>query len=380
MAEQAAVAAPAHDIQTKKKIKEKKKLRNKAKSYKRFCIIFVSLMLFFCSSKLWMPDTSKTYSSAYGMQQECSDNIVLTLNKWEYNPNTHYLEAVFGIKPEDENFVYDQDLRFTPKLYQFDAKGAVMNQLTCKTAYADDSTLVIQMPSVPDDWNVLGLSISDNSAALLSIQNAEDPAEQKSKSLFGILDSSDTHAVFYCDSRTVNLNTTLKAGTSKDYAVDAIESEITAIQDKITVCNTQIKRNNEAVTSLQRAIDTLKKKQPYLTDSDLEDVQSQMDAKTSQIKSMQDNNTSITKQIDAYQAKLSKLNVKLGDAYNGVTRTYEDTKPTSSDSSSSSQNVPSSSQTDSSAPSSGTSSVPTSSTSGTSSGPIIYFDVPKSGT
>lgn len=367
----------------KEKIKKRKQIRSRKKANTTFCAVFLVLMAVFCTSKFWMPDTSKTYSSAYGAKQASSQSIVMTLKKWEVNPITNYMEAAFDVQPQDTDVVLDQDLQFTPVLYSFDRGGNKDAQLTCKIAYKDNDTLVIQMPDVPSDWQVLGLAVRDNSDTLKSIQAASNPNDNTG--WFG--QSSDEHAVFYCDSRAAHYNTTLKAATTKDYAVDAIEAEIATTQGKIADFNTQIKRNQEAAASLQKAVDKIKNEQAYETESELEDSKSVLQTKQSQIQSLSDSNKDLQQKIALYQKKIAKLNVKLGDVYNGVTRTYEAPQTSSSDisaissgadsaQSESSQSVQSAPSTASSVPSSASQSVP----KGSTSSQIIYFDVPKSGT
>lgn len=385
----AAVPAASTDSTEKKiktkdeKIKKRRQVRSRKKANTTFCAVFLALMVVFCTSKFWMPDTSKTYSSAYGAKQASSQSIVMTLKKWEVNPNTNYMEAAFDVQPQDTDVVLDQDLQFTPVLYSFDRSGNKDAQLTCKIAYKDNDTLVIQMPDVPSDWQVIGLAVRDNSDTLKSIQAASNPHDNTD--WFG--QSSDEHAVFYCDSRAAHYNTTLKSATTKDYAVDAIEAEIANAQSKIADCNTQIKRNQEAAASLQKAVDKIKNEQAYETDSELENSKTVLQTKQSQIQALSDSNKDVQKKIALYQKKIAKLNVKLGDVYNGVTRTYETPQTSSSDSSAissgadsaqseSSQSVQSAPSTASSVPSSASQSVP----KGSASSQIIYFDVPKSGT
>lgn len=367
----------------KEKIKKRKQVRSRKKANTTFCAVFVILMAVFCTSKFWMPDTSKTYTSAYGAKQASSQSIVMTLKKWEVNPNTNYMEAAFDVQTQDTDVVLDQDLQFTPVLYSFDRSGNKDAQLTCKIAYKDNDTLVVQMPDVPADWQVLGLAVRDNSDTLMSIQAASNPKDNTD--WFG--QSSDDHAVFYCDNRAAHYNTTLKAATTKDYAVDAIETEIATAQGKIADCNTQIKRNKEAAASLQKAIDKIKNEQAYETDSELENSKSVLQTKQSQVQALSDSSKDVQSKIALYQKKIAKLNIKLGDVYNGVTRTYEEPKTASSDTysassaaestqSESSQTVESASSIVQSAPSSAPQSLP----KGSASSQIIYFNVPKSGT
>lgn len=367
----------------KEKIKKRRQVRSRKKANTTFCAVFVILMAVFCTSKFWMPDTSKTYTSAYGAKQASSQSIVMTLKKWEVNPNTNYMEAAFDVQTQDTDVVLDQDLQFTPVLYSFDRSGNKDAQLTCKIAYKDNDTLVVQMPDVPSDWQVLGLAVRDNSDTLKSIQAASNPKD--STDWFG--QSSDDHAVFYCDNRAAHYNTTLKAATTKDYAVDAIEAEIATAQGKIADCNTQIKRNKEAAASLQKAIDKIKNEQAYETDSELENSKSVLQTKQSQVQALSDSNKDVQSKIALYQKKIAKLNIKLGDVYNGVTRTYEEPKTASSGTYSASSAAEStqseSSQTVESAPSAVQSapfSAPQSLPKGSASSQIIYFDVPKSGT
>lgn len=283
------------------------------KSYRTFLIVVLILFAFFCTSKIWMPDTGTVTSTEMGTTISTSTNISLTLRDWQYNPSTGYMETTFDV--DESSYVYTSSLQFIVKLFSDNSRTT---PLDCSIAYVDEDTLICSMQNLPKGWQVLSLRIGDNTAdlkvaatgTLSSSASSQQPAQ-----------TDETPARFNCDIRTISQNTALEPKTESAYAMQSILRHIQAQKDLIAQYQQQIDANNDTIQSLQNDIVGIQQEQVYQLENERDQSNTAIADKQKQIGTLQTKNDEYQTDIDACNAKIEMLNKKLSDLQNGTTPT-----------------------------------------------------------
>lgn len=287
------------------------------KLYRIFLVVFIALLLLFCTSKLWLPEDTKITNTMFGTKHSTSDAISLVLNDWQYNPTSNYMEAAFDV--QQKNYIYSNSLRFTAELY---SDNSQRTPLDCKVAYSDEDTLILQIRDLPPGWEILSLRIGDNSLELKTAATGDLNASSSSNPFAAQADKTPAH--FNCDVRAVKMNTSLSPKAELDYAVDSISNHIGQQNGQITAYRAQVAANLDTISMLENDIEGIKKEQPYQMDSELDDSNAMLQDKEKQIANLREKNQTYEESIADCKQKIQKLNLKLKDLKSRNTRVHED--------------------------------------------------------
>jgi hypothetical protein len=259
--------------------------------YRVFICIFITLMLVFGTSKLWLPSDVKITNSKIGMEQTSSPNVSLKLRSWVYSKSSHYMEITFDV----HNNLDTQSLTFSPVAHTNVAKKKDMN---VTTALYKDDTLIVQIKDVPQGWDVISLLVKDNFS------------DESNAMVRG--------ANFYCDVREVAIDESLHPMSELDYRIAAVQNQIDDVNAQIKDCNDQIAKANTDIDQLNFDIQSLKDNQKYQTPDEQSKSNSVISSKVSQIDTLKNNILKVQEQIKNYNDKLTKLNEKMADTKNGT--------------------------------------------------------------
>ncbi|MCH3972388.1 MAG: hypothetical protein LKE53_06470 [Oscillospiraceae bacterium] len=305
------------------------KIRNGAavrqvRMYRVVVFVIVIAMTVFCTSKLWMPDTSAPVNSEIGTKISTSNAVSLTLKSWIYNPDTNYMEASFTI--DTDNYTSRQGLQFNTKLYSDNSQTMPLN---CTVAYNDTDSLIFQIRDLPPGWKILSLRVGDSTQNLsnanigTAIVDSSDSIDISSDKTISS-NTNQTPAWFNCDARKVTINSALKPKDKMTYAMDSISLNIADEQKIISLLNAKTQQYKSTKNALESDIASIKKEEFYQTDSEIQESRNNIQDKESQIKNLDTNCTDSEKQIALCQEKISKLQLKLSDLKHGITRSYVD--------------------------------------------------------
>lgn len=276
----------------KSAIKKERKKVTVARQYRTFCVVFLIACLIFFTSTFWLPNTQEVMNSEFGTQEKSSTFVTLTLNNWEYNPDTRYMEATFSC---DTSSSVSRP-SYTAVAYSINAQERPIEAVI---AYDDDNVLIVSIPNVPKDWEILSLWIQDNSE-----QQSQSVSEQENT-------STRSGANFKCDARMVKNNLTLGPKTETDYRVLAVENEILSAQRSIDSANDKIRKNDEKIAALEAENRDLKADEPYQTEEEIASTESRIKSNQNQIDSLSEENGEQRKQISSYEEKISLLHQKI---------------------------------------------------------------------
>lgn len=264
---------------------------NITSKYKVYLVVFISLMLIFGTSKLWLPSDVKIMNTTVGTELNTSPNTSIKLRSWEYSKANQYMEIMFDVHNNEDS----QSLKFTPVAHTNIEKRRDMN---VSTALSKDGTLVVQIKDVPKNWEIISLWVKDNMEA----------------------DSNDTTkngANFFCDIRKIVLNNSLKPKSQLNYQVESIQNQIADVNAQITDTENEIKKENTQIDQLNFDIQALKENQKYQTKQEISKSNSVISGKNTEIDNHKNSILKYQEQIKDYNAKLRKLNLKLQDTKNG---------------------------------------------------------------
>lgn len=271
--------------------KERKKL-TVVRQYRTFCAVFLIASLVFFTSTFWLPSTQEVMNSEFGTQEKSSTFVTLTLDNWEYNPDTRYMEATFSC---DTSSSVSRP-GYTAVAYSINAQEKPIEAVI---AYNDDNVLIVSIPNVPKDWEILSLWIQDDS-------------EQQDQSVSGKENSaSRSGANFKCDARLVKNNLTLCPKSETDYHILAVENEIFATQRSIDSANETMKNNNQKIAALEAENRDLKADESYQTEEEITSTESRIKSNQNRIDSLTEENEEHRKQISSYEEKISLLHQKI---------------------------------------------------------------------
>lgn len=291
--------------QVKTKYKEKKNA-DPVRQYRIFCVLFLAACCVFLSSKLWLPNTQAVMQSEIGAQDSSSSGIILTLNSWQYNPQSGYMEATFAVDKTSGT----PELTFHPVAYSIRYQDA---PLKCSVAYSNSASLVIRLEDLPKDWEILSLWISDDSEQKFMEGQDVLPGEDVSQADgFLFSDSSGrSGANFKCDARKVQQNMALKPQTEKEYRIQAVKDEIDGNRKKIEEESNTISKNMAQISKLQAELEAVKKEQEYQTENEIRDSNMVIQQKQKEIESLKEKNVSLQENILVLSEKIKKLNLKI---------------------------------------------------------------------
>jgi hypothetical protein len=281
------------------KLYRKALTENQNKAYTIFILFFSCLFLAFLSSKLWLPSDVKVQNSAIGSSRNVTGSLTLILDSWQYNRAENYMEVSFAIRGEDDA----QDYKFIPVAHTNKSRTMPLN---VTVAYCSNDLLTIQFQNVPESWQVISLWIKGQDAAL---GEPDTSSTAVSDDLSG--------ANFFCDSREVTVNNSLKPQSAMNYSLQSIFNQMKDVRSDIVVQNKNITAANAQIDQLTFDISSLKANQRYQTKDDIQKSNSAIQSKSSQISDLKITISNDQTQIKNDQDKLKKLNQKMDDTKKG---------------------------------------------------------------
>ena len=279
-------------IDTTLKSLNRKMKEGSTRKYKIFLYVMFAFLVFFGTSKLWLPSDVKIMNTSAGTEINTSANTSLKLRSWEYSKAAHYMEIVFDVTNRDD----DQELKFTPAAHTNTDKRRALN---ISTALQQDGTLIFQIKDVPEKWEVISLWVQDN----------QDITGDVSDSLKG--------ANFFCDIRKVRINNSLAPKSGLNYRIQSVNNEIADVNAQIKQLSAEIENENTEIGQLNFDITALKANQKYQTKEEIADSNSTISNKQSQIQDHKNTIASYQQQVSDCKVKLQKLNQKLKDTVSG---------------------------------------------------------------
>lgn len=281
------------------KLYRKALTENQNKAYTVFILFFSVLFLAFLSSKLWLPSDVKVQNSAIGSSRNVTGSLTLILDSWQYNKAEKYMEASFTIRGEDDA----QDYKFIPVAHTNVSRATPLN---VSVAYCSNDLLTLQLKDVPENWQVISLWVKGQDTAL---------GEPDTSSIAASDDLSGAN--FFCDSREVTVNNSLKPQSAMNYALQSIFNQMKDIRSDIVAQNKNITTSNAQIDQLTFDISSLKANQKYQTKDDIQKSNSAIQSKTSLISDLKLSIVNDQAQIKNDQDKLKKLNQKMDDTKKG---------------------------------------------------------------
>lgn len=299
---------------TKIKLWRKWIAENSSSAYKVFLIAFFCLMMFFLSSKLWMPNDAKIQNSDIGTQEDTDLGTTLVLKSWLYNPSKNFMEATFAYKNTDDI----QKINFVPIAHADTNKVKALN---VSVPYNNNGLLVIQFTNVPQEWNVISLWINeqDEEAETLTQNDldASDDFSMSSEDGSSDPDLTGSGANFLCDIRKVTVNHSLKSQSKLYYSLQSIDNEIAGEKKKITKLQDEIAAAKLNISQLTEDIASLKANRKYQTPDEVSEANSAIQSKTQQIEDLKSSIVSCQEKIKNYQQKVALDQKKWNDTKSG---------------------------------------------------------------
>jgi hypothetical protein len=292
-------------------------------AYRIFLLSLFALSAVFFTSRMWLPSDVKIQNSDIGTTRTTTSGTEITLESWQYNPSDHFMEAAFSYQNSSDT----QDIQFISVAHTNTSKAVKMDT---SIPYSNNGLLVVQFRNVPQNWNAISLWIDSKDSRTAHLPLDTDSASGFAESRGSADNGMEDHgANFFCDTRKVVRNSSLKSQTTLYYSLKAVDSEISKVQSQITQANKKITAAKLSIQQLTSDISALKGDQKYQTADEIRQSNSAIQSKTAQISNLKNGMEQYNLDIKTYQQKLQKLKQKWSDMKNG---TYQSVSSSGTDS------------------------------------------------
>lgn len=247
-------------------------------------LVAVTLLGLFFTSTSWFKSTDDIQATAIGDSVDFSNDVSLTLKRWEYNPDTELTE----IEIAKNSILVDDDYSMTMNLY---ADGETV--LGLKIAYDSDAFMVLQSTDRARKADYLQLNM------IYQHENANGES------------TTETH-VFTADMQTIEQNPSLSMDkTDAQYEKLSIQNDIQLQEDKIKQYTDRINELSQNITNYKSDLEDLQANMDNLTSEERSAAGTKINRYNQAIKQAEDEITAKQIDIEALEKDIQTLQKKL---------------------------------------------------------------------
>src|SRR5690625_923472 len=193
----------------------------------------VAVLLFsvFFTSKIWMYDDEEILQTPFGTPVSGLNQTILTLKKWEYNPNKELMEVSLELQHTGTDIV-KPTFTFTSKERESEIEYPV------QVVYKDDTNMVVQIENVPETYRVIGLFVNEHrdvkivESELREQYESEEGSVDQDGEVVKMETPKPTEKVLMGDYRKIKMNNNLVTKGAIDYQIENVEHEIKLVKER----------------------------------------------------------------------------------------------------------------------------------------------------
>lgn len=256
---------------------------HKSRENKRYIIgLIITTLMFviFFTSKLWMYDDTPIAQTEFNTEITGLDQTILKLNTWEYNPEKELMEVTLelqhdGDDPIKPTFTFEAQERDSDDDYEVEV------------VYQDDTTAVIQIHNVTDEYRVIGLFVREHRDKRILEAELKEQNNISSDNNYNDTDGEEievdvseiepTERIIVGDYRRINVNNKLAHRNEKAYQIESVEREIAMVESEMkTILEESIPLEEELIQVYQDEISTLEDDLQFQTGEEQEETEMQI--------------------------------------------------------------------------------------------------------
>lgn len=266
------------DIQKKVNKLSKTYKKNREIPLKVITVMCVLIIGFFMSSNFIFDGESQAVVSIDLDKKISLDNVSISLNKRQFNPETGLVQLDLTI---EKNSSYESISN-----YDFEVRENVSPDKlnSAKLIQTDDDRYVL-ITSVSKDWQALSVTVVNS--------------ERKIR--------------FYCNKSDISKNTNLLELDQLNYKIENCNNDIEDIRKKIEEINADIDSKIEAIATIKEENNNIQNEKKYMTKKELATINSQLSSNDSQINSLNNQITKNQTEIKDLEEKIQKIQEKIQD-------------------------------------------------------------------
>lgn len=281
--------------QKNQKYIERRILKNRKKKNSRYVWLFFFLIIggyvfFFISPDVFHMKSESLYTEQ-GESLKYADNVNVSIKEWNYSNKQNLMEVVFSIQ-NTSIYIKNTDIKY----YAF-----------CNRLERNQKRVECSVEVKLNEYNLVSLWIGDvpkdfNTCTLILTSDVSTPDESE-------------YLELYNNREKVKKVKSITEKSLLEYKVDDYNSIIKGYKDEIKKNDEAIETLNKEIAQLKTQNTELKNSEVYVTANEIEEIentiksnQEQITSKNNQIASYQVKNSEIEADIAVYQELIDKIN------------------------------------------------------------------------
>lgn len=256
--------------------------KNTTAYYISFLVVVAGLLVFFLTSKLFLPDDTALKNTEIGKAYTINSATQIILEDWTYSDINKLM--LIEISVTDTFLNYDYDFNFEAV-----SRKDPFKKLDLKVVYNDKNSYFIAIENLPKDYHAVSLKVI-----------------QKSK-----INGTETKLKLYQDYRKMKVDNTKAVKTADEYAVLSVKNEIGKVIKSKDDIQLEIENLNLQILNIDEISAELHEEKKFKTAQEIQQIDSLIIAKENEKISLQKKIDEQHSTLLLTEEKLIKLNEKL---------------------------------------------------------------------
>lgn len=270
----------------------------------------------FFTSKSWMYDDSAIAQTPYNKSINGLSQTTLILRSWEYNPKNNLMEVTI------ETVHTGTDA--AEPTFTFEAKGRDSKEtFPANKVYESDNLMVVHIESVPTEYRVIGLFVTEHRDEKIlkqeykrQLENDNDVATTASDKIKKSDLPKPEEVIVVGDYREIEVNKNLFVKSDFEYQKEAIIADMKRIKKEISsIIEENIPFQEELITTLTKEKTALQEEMEFETAEErnktIKEIEQKDNAISSAKEDIEQHKIKVKELKDKYKNREEKLNALL---------------------------------------------------------------------